>query len=420
MSNIKLELAMKYETLKHLYYSNQTDYESTYRERYNSEYTHHLDFDVSGNKAFFVVTPGIQRRMLNIQRTDKKVFSLCQLLPPKAIDQFTLRCLIDELVLTNSIEGVNSTRREIYDIIDGLDNNEKARRFKGLVQKYIMLQQGGLSRIETCQDVRKIYDELALPEVVESEPDNAPDGEIFRKGSVSVHSNTQKEIHRGLYPESKIISAMESALKYLNDDSEELLYRTAVFHYMLGYIHPFYDGNGRLNRFISSYMITNELESVLSYRLSYTIKQNINKYYEAFKICNSPQNKGDLTPFVDMFLEIIEESIVSLLEALGKRYNLRRKYSEQIACLPYANDETCYSLYDVLIQAELFSEHGISTRELLMHLGKSRETLRKKLSIVKEAGLLKVEKIKKEKYYGIKLDVLDGFIEWRAAHKNQE
>ena len=160
-------------------------------------------------------------------------------------------------------------------------------------------------------------------------------------------------------------------------------------------------------------MLSKGLEPVLGYRLSYTIRENLSKYYDAFKICNLPQNRGDLTPFVEMFLEIISESINALVEALEKRYELRNRYSEQIPYLPGSNEEICYCIYDYLIQAELFSEHGISRQELLRYLNKSGETLRKKLLIIDKAKLLKVEKIKNENYYGIDLKKIDSYIEWK-------
>ena len=410
---------MEYVTLNKLYYKDNSEYERIYNERFNSEYAHHIDFKIGDNSAFFLVTPYIHNMMIDIHKIDKRVYALCEELPRKAIKQFSLRCLIDEIILTNNIEGVHSTRREISNVIENLGKDDKNARFKGLVQKYVTLRKGEEISIETCEDIRKIYDDLVLPEIKNDEPDNIPDGIIFRKDSVSVQSRTQKEIHRGLYPESKIISAMERALKFLNDENEDLLFRTSVFHYLLGYIHPFYDGNGRLNRFISSYMIANELEPVLSYRLSYTIRENLTKYYDAFRICNSPQNKGDLTPFVEVFIEIILEAINALAEALEKRVFLLNRYTNQIPYLPGTGDETCCYLYDYLIQAALFSEHGISTKELLSCLNKSRETLKKKLRIISDAKLLKVERIKQEKYYGIDLDALDEYIEWKEQQTEE-
>lgn len=407
---------MEYRLLKDLYYKDLQAYNSLYKERFESQYAHHIDFQIGDSPAFFIVTPEIQSKMLAIQRADKRILAIQRELPPKAIEQFSSRCLIDEIVLTNNIEGVHSTRREIDGILSDLERHDKRTRFRGLVQKYLLFQSNEDIPIKTCKDVRHIYDDLVLKEVLEDNPDNMPDGKIFRKDAVSVQSSTQKEIHRGVYPEEKIIAKMEQALTYLNDEREELLYRTAVFHYLLGYIHPFYDGNGRLNRFISSYMLTKELEPVLSYRLSYTIKENIEKYYAAFKICNYPLNKGDLTPFVNMFLDIIEKSIMLLVEALEKRRTQLLHYLKHIQYLPRAENGVISSLYNYLIQAQLFSEHGISTKELLSYLEISRDTLRKKLEIVEGAKLLTSEKIKNEKFYGIDLNMLDEFI----ARRNQK
>ena len=194
---------MEYKTLEKIYYSSPNDYEKIYLERYNGDYTHRLHFDIGGNKAFFIVTPDIQKKMLSIQRMDKTVSRLCAQLPGKAIEQFTKRCLIDELVLTNSIEGVSSTRREMYEVLEGMGRGEAKKRFTGLTQKYIMLQRGEGIRLETCEDIRKIYDELVLPEVTDEDPKNAPDGVLFRKDSVSVCSGAQKEIHRGRTPSAR-------------------------------------------------------------------------------------------------------------------------------------------------------------------------------------------------------------------------
>lgn len=398
---------MEYKELRKIYYSDSSRYESEYLYRYHSPYAHHIDFMIGDASAFFVLTPEMVDLMLAIQRTDKHVSQICHSLPAKAIDQFSLRCLIDEIVLTNSIEGVNSTRKEVD---SALSSNDRKTRFKGLVQKYVLLQTRDDLPLSTCEDIRRIYDDLVLDEIIEDNPANRPDGSVFRNGPVSVLSATQKELHRGLFPEPVIIDAMERALQYLNDDTEEVLLRIAVFHYLLGYIHPFYDGNGRLNRFISSYMLSRELEPLLGYRLSYTIRENIEKYYQAFKICNHPLNRGDLTLFVLMFLEVTEQSIRLLDSALQKRLDRLEHYCKQISILPEANDSLYFKLYGYLIQAQLFSDHGISTLELLQYLNVSRGTLRKKLAVIEQAGLLKIEKDKKEKYYMIDAASFDRMI----------
>lgn len=400
---------MEYITLSKLAYSDREQYEQTYQERFNSPYTQHIDINIGDWPAFFVATPEVYDLMLSIQKTDKKIWELYRRLPGIAITQFSRRCLIDEITVTNGIEGVHSTRREIDGVLVELEKKDHRKRFAGLVQKYVMLQQDADFPLKTCQDVRAIYDDLALKEVVEDDPKNAPDGEVFRKGPVDVTNPAQKVIHQGLYPEAKIIEAMGKALDYLGDNSVELLYRVCVFHYLLGYIHPFYDGNGRLNRFVSSYMLGKELQPLLGYRLSYTIKDNLNKYYKAYKVCNQAKNRGDLTSFILMFLEIINESAQQLWAALNGRCEKLAHYNAIIDQLPHGTEPGFEDLYFVLIQAELYSELGISMKELEEGLKLSATTIRGQLKKIEQAGLLKTKRYGHAKHYGMDLDKADRY-----------
>ena len=395
-----------YIVLSKLFYQNKDAYEQAYQQRFHSEYAVHLDFEVNGNPAFFVQTPEAYQMLTNILRMNTAVSNLCQALPGAAIHQFSRRCLIDEIVLTNSIEGVRSTRKEISDILDELGRKSKGKRFYGLVQKYNMLMTTEELPLDSCQDVREIYNELALAEVAQEEPENVPDGKLFRKGPVSVYSPSQKEIHKGLYPEERIIQAMEQALRFLTDDSCEILCRISVFHYLLEYIHPFYDGNGRLGRFICSYLLAQQLQPVTGYRISYTIKENIKDYYQAFTICNDPLNRGDLTPFLLMFLKIIEESVEKLMGSLQEGFVRLNRNLQKIPELVPQNDESLEKLYSLLIQAALFSEFGVPTEVILDYVHISRGTLKAKLAKIPSELLIK-EKRGRVNYYSLNVQELE-------------
>lgn len=395
-----------YIVLSKLFYQNKDAYEQAYQQCFHSEYAVHLDFEVNRNPAFFVQTPEAYQMLTNILRMNTAVSNLCQALPGAAIHQFSRRCLIDEIVLTNSIEGVRSTRKEISDILDELGRKSKGKRFYGLVQKYNMLMTTEELPLDSCQDVREIYNELALAEVAQEEPENVPDGKLFRKGPVSVYSPSQKEIHKGLYPEERIIQAMEQALQFLTNDTCEILCRISVFHYLLEYIHPFYDGNGRLGRFICSYLLAQQLQPVTGYRISYTIKENIKDYYQAFTICNDPLNRGDLTPFLLMFLKIIEESVEKLMGSLQEGFVRLNRNLQKIPELVPDNDETLEELYSLLIQAALFSEFGVPTEVILKHVNISRSTLKVKLDKIPSKLLVK-EKRGRVNYYALNVQELE-------------
>lgn len=399
-----------YESLYKLFYIDKDLYEQVYKERIKSKNTFFLDFEIKGNKLFYLEDPELLKKIISIEVMDKKIQELVQFLPKLSINQFSRRCLIDEIIMSNKIERVYSTRREIDDIISEINTNSN-KRFKGLVNKYILLFDKENIKIEEPKDIREIYNELALPEIIEDDPENAPDGVLFRKESVSVQSETGKIIHNGLAPESKIIEALQKAINLLQNDDILPLIRIGIFHYLFGYIHPFYDGNGRTSRFISSYLLTKCLQPIIGFRISYTIKENLKSYYEAFKICNDPRNKGDITPFLFMFVDIVEESMTQLYNALNNRKNLLIYYSDAIPYFYKGLDKKYDNIYYQLVQATLFSENGITIKELMVTNELSKSTIISRLNEIKKSEILIEKKIGKSNYYNLDLEKVDQIIE---------
>lgn len=394
---------MSRKTLKALFHMGYKGYKEEYERRFHDADTIHLAVMIGDYPAFLCQTPELYKQIIAIERLDKKAADLYYSLPPIAIRQFTDKCLIDEILLTNHIEGVHSTRKEIGEILQDLSTQNKQSRFVGLVAKYVALELKKPLSFETCQDIRKVYDDIFYEEVKATDPSNLPDGQIFRRSKVEVHSATQKVIHNGLYPESKIIEAFEQSLAMLNDQSIDIFIRIALFHYLFGYIHPFYDGNGRTSRFISSYLLSKHLTPLIGFRLSYTIKEHISKYYKAFDICNDPHNCGELTPFAEMFLEIVRISLDQLVETLQEKKQQWDHYCDHIDELPNADRPDAVKLYDLLIQAALFSNIGISRDELIKNMEISGNTLRSRLKLIPES-LLCENRQKGRKYYLLDLE----------------
>ena len=387
---------MKYKLLSHLFYKNKDEYNALYQQRMSSESTVVLPIKIGDHNAFYCLCPEIYETSLRIMQLDKMVSVVEDELPNAALIQFANKCLIDEIKLTNDIEGVYSTRKELSAVLHEVSSKAKKKRFYGLLNKYQMLISDNEFPLNTSTDIREIYNDLVFKEVAEDCAENIPDGEIFRKDMAEITTSTQKVIHKGAYPETKIIQLMEQALNVLNQKEIPILIRISIFHYLFGYIHPFYDGNGRTSRFISSYLLSKEFEFLIGFRLSYTIKEHIKDYYEAFKECNDEKNLGDLTPFIIMFLNIILESFENLYEALEKRKNQLSKYSEIIENSDM-NEELKIFTY-VLTQASLFSNEGITKRQLGIELDISPSTVDKRLSKLRQMEMLLEENGKPAKY----------------------
>lgn len=401
-------LIMRYEPLKNFYYNSKELFEETYNQRFNSPSTLKFDFDISGNQAFLVINNEILNLLELIYSADKELTLLTdsKAIPEIALQQFTNKCIVDEIHLTNKIEGVNSTRKEINDILNSPSGRSSNERFYGITQKYKLLVKEDIP-LTSCQHIRNLYNDLVLSEVVSENPGHAPDGQIFRKDYAYVKSKKATVKHTGLYPEEKIIDAMSRALSILNNGEYSFLIRIAVFHYLFGYIHPFYDGNGRTSRFISSYLISKNLSYLVSYSLSYIIRKNISSYYKSFDLTNHKSNKGDLTPFVIQFLEIIYEAYMHLMESLKEKFS-KLCYCYEESKKIAKNDKELGDLLFVFFQHALFAEEeGITIKELSSVLEYNENKIRGYIKNLYAENILKKHSANHKNYYEIDLSKFD-------------
>lgn len=395
---------MEYELLSKIFYNKPTEYESIYDARFNSEASIKLPIKIHENVGFIFNTNEITKLLVKIYKTINKINLLRTHLPNIAINSYIIKSLKDEIALTNEIEGVRSTRKEIEDAIDSI-KNDKSARFKGLVDKYFKLISNEIIPLNNCKDIRTIYDALVLPEI---EKENLPDGILFRKEPVQVVSATQKEKHRGIMPESKIIESLDLCLDFLKNDDIDSLIKISAFHYLFGYIHPFYDGNGRTSRFISSYLIKNELDVLLALKLSYTVKNNINKYYKAFDVCNDRKNKGDITFFVVTFLELLSQASDDLYTKIADLNDQLNYYNNIINTLvneKVLNDKQAKCIF-ILCQNRLFDDTYMNMNTLTELLEKSDTTTRKILKSLESKNLLVKIRNKNQYLYSANLDSL--------------
>ena len=398
---------MAYTSLTKLYYQNEDVCQTEYQQRFNSPGSVRFGVIIqqyqrrNGYEAFLCYNNELIQLLQKIYTLKTELLLLKKELPEVVIQQYILQCITEEIKSTNDIEGVRSTRREIRAWLEKLPDTEKAPHLKSIIEKYSTISEGADIDFFSCRDIRRFYDEFALQEVLKDEPNNAPDGIIFRKGMVEIQGSAiGKIIHQGLYPETAVIEAMEKALQVLHDQELPMLLRIAVFHYLFAYIHPFYDGNGRMDRFISSYYLAKEFDATVALRLSVVIKRRKNNYYKHFQEADSEINRGDLTPFCIYFLGCVEEAFEDTLAALKHKQQQLIKYTAVLAKLRLTNK--MLMLYNHLLEAALFYGMGLTIKQLMGITGFSRVTVQKLLDSISPEDII-VSKVTKPYRYKLNL-----------------
>lgn len=390
-----------YEPLSKLYYKDLEKYRTEYEKRINSYGTVKLPFNIKifnyseEYSAFYVNHSDLDLLHDQIIKQSRLIQSIMDKLPNIAISQYIKAKLVDELLSTNEIEGVHSTKAEMETVIEIVvkkDNPKKKIRHLSLMKTYFNLFSEKATTIEKIEQIREKYDNLIHEELKD---DDKPDGQLFRKGPVDVVTATGKIIHRGLYPENVIQTHLMKLLDYLNNENSPMLYKIAISHYYFGYIHPFYDGNGRISRYISSMYLMNELDKLTAFTLSYSTNKSKQLYYDAFNVSNDIKNKGELTYFCEVFFRIVHNAQSDIIQDLSQKNEKMNKLSAMIRSFENLTDQERNIIF-VIGQHFIFGIKGtgISKKELEITLDVSEYVVRNALKKLESIDYIKYTKLK--------------------------
>lgn len=396
---------MKYVQLKKMFHIDENKCNELYFKRFNSETANHLGIKLNNEyECFYLINDEILSLLDKIYMLNtwlEKIMA-SNVLPNSAKEYLIISTLVEEIRSSNQMEGIYSTRKELKDML--IDNTPKSyKRFSGMINKYEKLRKEQFLKLNSVSDVRALYDEILLEDVINEDEKDKPDGVIFRKGSVEISSGT-KVIHQGVVGENNIIDMIEKSLKILNNEDINFLIRIAVFHYLFEYIHPFYNGNGRMGRFLASGYLANHLNILCALQFSIACTHNNKKYYEAFTLTNDIRNKSDLTIFIIYFLEIylsgLQELKDKIEETIGVYNHMVKKLCKNVA-------PKYHSLVELILQVTLFGIEGFTMSQLVKITNYSEQSIRAMIKKINhENNIIKIDKQHKPYKYSINLDVV--------------
>ena len=100
---------------------------------------------------------------------------------------------------------------------------------------------------------------------------------------------------------------MKSLVDFANseDDINDLI-KAAIIHFYIAFVHPYFDGNGRIARLVHLwFLIQKGYQSALFIPFSSRIKKSRKLYYDAYTVIEENKklsNKIDVTPFILYFI----------------------------------------------------------------------------------------------------------------------
>lgn len=323
-------------------------------------------------ELFYLPIPDILKLQDNIMSNSKEIIELSSELPNIAKKSCINEIMLNEIVKSNQVEGVYTTKKEVYESI----TSKKLDRLTGITKKYTQIVDNKIEKITKIEEFRKMYDDIFSGDIL-LDPNNKLDGKIFRKSQVHINDGL-RNIHTGDSNEELIIEHLNDLIKFMNNDNINFLIKASITHYYFEYIHPFYDGNGRTGRLLCSMYLTKKLDIFTGLSLSFAIFNEKNKYSKLFKNTSDAKNFGEVTFFIKGFLELIIKGQESILEMLKDK---KEKLDYAFTMLEeFSIEETEKDILFIYLQNYIFSKTSpLKDKEMSEIMGISRPTLDKLL-----------------------------------------
>lgn len=336
----------------------------------------------------FIFTSKIVNELSSVERL------YGQLMTEELIPSLTLKLSQENQILathySTSIEGNPLSPREVTNII--LNDQVPVTKSEKEVKNYFAV----LNRIfilfkksvPISNDLIKSLHHELMNGIQEKDLGRFRDGPVFvghkTKLEIVVKHNppyhTEKEIEEAL---SKLVSWL---LK--NDDLHPLV-KAGIFHHQFAYIHPFFDGNGRLARILTTYYLLLKQYEVVRFFI-------LDDYYDIDRQSYSDKlhtaDRNEETEWLEYFLE----GIVFSLQAAIARINEYKKsnYDEvtgEKRVLVTAREEDVLNI--------VIDKKAVKSSDVLGLLSVSRQQAHSLLSSLVKKGLLKKFGSTKTSYY---------------------
>lgn len=224
-----------------------------------------------------------------------------KLLTPQAGQQaFGLKAMEDEILSTFKIEQIDTSRSSVRKILAGTaPTDEDEARVYGMKRGLEFIADPAHRMTE--ENVHRLY-QIAVEELLPQEDRLLP-GKLYRTDSVFVVSDRVE--HIGLSWQ-KLPEAMAQLMAFANTPTgQDELAKAALIHFYFAWLHPYFDGNGRMARLLHLwYLVQCGYSSALFLPLSRYIEQSRRSYYAAYTLAE--QNAAvsgllDATPFLVYF-----------------------------------------------------------------------------------------------------------------------
>lgn len=358
--------------------------------------------DIEGFDFQYFLTPQIQQKLHEFDLNLGGRLESDRMIPKEEKVRFLLSSIMEEAIASSQIEGAVTTRRVAKDML------RSERKPKSKSEQMIMNNYHTIKRISELRDtaltpsvILEIH-KLITNDTLENKED---EGRFRTNNEINVVDGISGEPVYFPPDYNKIERLIDHFCAFADEKNDNNfihpIIRASILHFLIGYIHPFVDGNGRTARAIFYWYLLKQDYWLIEYlSISRLIIKSKVQYANAYLFTELDEN--DLTYFIKYHLRTIDLAFNSLKDYISRKltektqiYNYRR--------IKGLNDRQLHLL-------RLFhddSERVLTIKEVQNRYGVVYQTARTDLMSLENLGLIKSTTSGKKKLVFVRTNDFD-------------
>ena len=292
--------------------------------------------DKDGRPFTFGVPESVQIHLHHIdQDAAGQIQASSEVLTPERKNEYLLRSLIEESVTSSQLEGASTTRRVAVEML------REGRLPRNPSEKMIF------NNFRTMEAIQGFRDEPITPAKIlelhrlvteDTLPDAGGVGRFRQTDDIRVVNTDDGTLLHHPPSHGELPERMERLCRFANASEHERPFvhpvlRAILLHFMIGYDHPFEDGNGRTARALfywsmlqSGYWLTEFIS------ISRILKRAPAQYGRAY--LHTESDGGDTTYFLLHQLETIRKAIQGLYAYLARKTQEQQSVERLLSTSP--------------------------------------------------------------------------------------
>lgn len=247
------------------------------------------------------------------------------LIPPEDKNRFLISSIMEEAIASSQLEGAVTTREVAKEM---LKSERKPRNIseKMILNNYLTIKK--IAELKNKKFSKQLIQEIHSTIAKDTLETQGKEGVWRTNNNVNVVDSDSGNIVYSPPSFEQIEELMDAFCEFANDSSNKAVFihpiaKAIILHFLIGYIHPFVDGNGRTARAIFYWYLMSKGYWLVEYlSISRIIVRSPVKYAKSYLYTEYDEN--DLTYFVYFNLRAMNLAMIDLQNYIKRKIDEKK------------------------------------------------------------------------------------------------